>query len=392
MTMTFAVEVRDPGSGFVLRIDEGASRVLPATSLDGRSWILTVDPAVSGGSVTITYDVFALDGHRVDGSVTVVTPVTETGAGTAPSSIIAAERDVETVERVDPGLARGVPDIGDNDSDRNVAAMVEHLGRLFVMAGTLVGVGLMVFGWGPARHRDVIMHSDLVTGAFIAVGMGALAEMIGVADRIGVSLVSMVTDPLGRASVMRVLAATVLVGVAVACRTGAWTLPRHVARRILAVGALVMVLAGGFDGHAVTQGPRSVHLVASGIHVGATALWVGAVIGLFLMRRSSRGPDDGVAQRVATLLVVTVAALAVTGVAMAALILDGPDGLGSPWGRILMTKLVAVTVAGVWGWRHHRALLRDGAEGLRVGSLSVEVCALAGAVLSTTWLVASMPS
>jgi methionine-rich copper-binding protein CopC len=81
MTMTFAVEVRDPGSGFVLRIDEGASRVLPATSLDGRSWILTVDPAVSGGPVTITYDVFALDGHRVDGSVTVVTPVTGTGAG-----------------------------------------------------------------------------------------------------------------------------------------------------------------------------------------------------------------------------------------------------------------------------------------------------------------------
>lgn len=392
MTMRFAVGVRDPGGGFTARGTDVRVVVARSSSVDGRVWDLVFDPAVTGDPVTITYDVIAEDGHRVNGEVKVTTPLVPPSStspdGTLPNSISSASGSVATASPMPSGMEM------ETWRPRDAAAWaqpVEHLGRLAALGGSLVGIGMLVFGWGPARRRRATPYPRIVAGAFAMVAAASVAETLGLSERTGVSFIGMMGDTWGRASLLRFVGA-VAVAVTLIGRTQRWWTPRrHVERRILAVCALAVAIAPGFDGHAVSQGPRVVHLAADLLHVVAVAIWVGAVIGLFIERTRSDGDVVEIAQRVARLLMLTVAVVGLTGVVMTVLIVDGSWDGGSAWIRILAVKIGFVGLAGAVGWHHHRRVRAGRAEAVAPSTLAVEITAFAGAVISTSWLVAAMP-
>lgn len=392
MTMRFAVGVRDPGGGFTARGTDARVVVARSSSVDGRVWDLVFDPVVTGDPVTITYDVIAEDGHRVNGEVKVTTPLVPPSAtspdGTLSSPISSDSGSVATSSPMPSGMEV------ETLRPREVAAWVdpvEHLGRLAALGGSLVGIGLLAFGWGPARRRRATPYPVVITGAFATVAVAAVAETLGLSERTGLSVTTLIGDSLGRSSLLRLVGAVGILVLLVGGSQQWWTLRRHVERRIIAGCASVVAVAPAFDGHAVSQGPRVLHLVADVVHVVATAIWVGAVVGLLVERGRSGGQVAAIVHRVSRLLTVTVAVVGVTGVAMTLMIVDGSWEWGSGWVRMLMVKVAFVALAGGIGWHHHRRVLTGDVVATPRSTLAVELVAFVGAVGATSWLVAAMP-
>ena len=390
MTMRFAVGVLDPGSGFVARGAGDQVVVARSSSIDGRVWELVFEPPVAGDPVTITYDVIAQDGHRVNGEVVVTTSVS------SPTTVIPNPMVSVTIDPTTPAPRPSASDqMGMESSSPTSAASwadpVEHIGRLGALGGSLVGIGLLVFGWGPARHRRPTPYPAMIAGAFATVAAAAVTESLGFSERTGLSFTTVIGDTWGRSSLLRLLGAIGIVITIVGRTQRWWTLRRHIERRLVAGCALAVAIAPAFDGHAVSQGPRALHLVADLLHVVATAVWVGAVIGLVIERRRSDSDLADIARRVSRLLILTVGVVGFTGVVMTLMILDGSWDWGSAWIRILAAKIAFVALAGALGWHHHRRVLAGRAEAVTQSTLAVEATAFVGAVISTSWLVAAMP-
>jgi copper transport protein len=183
------------------------------------------------------------------------------------------------------------------------------------------------------------------------------------------------------------------------------------AHRWMPVGAATVGLAGyaivlasfWLDGHTVSRGPWAIHSFVNLVHLGAAAVWGGGVFAMttvaWMRRRRSEQP--GLAEmvvRFSGLATWSLAAVVAAGVAMAALILESPGDLTSTeWGRVLLLKVCAVSVAaGLGAYNHVRlrpALERSPgdptlARELRT-TLAVESAVLACVVVLTAWLVAA---
>ncbi|MFW2382160.1 MAG: CopD family protein [Acidimicrobiales bacterium] len=131
------------------------------------------------------------------------------------------------------------------------------------------------------------------------------------------------------------------------------------------VGVLLLLVSFLFDGHTVSEGPRWLHALINSVHVAAAATWAGGVgmLAVVLMRRSRRGvPINArpLALRFSVVATVALVAVAAAGTVLAVIILDAvSDVWSTPWGRLLIAKVVLVAAAAVGGGYNHRVLVPE---------------------------------
>jgi putative copper resistance protein D len=164
--------------------------------------------------------------------------------------------------------------------------------------------------------------------------------------------------------------------------------PERVPPRVLLVVALLGVLAPTVTGHAGSEPDHQLAVVTTALHAGAAALWVGGLGGLLVLVARYRALLAGTLPRFSRLAGACVVAVALTGVAGAAIRMPGWDALlGTGYGLLVVAKTVGlVALAGLGGLARRR--LAEGRlpvlrwAGLEVALMAV-VLGLAAALTQT---------
>lgn len=207
---------------------------------------------------------------------------------------------------------------------------------------------------------------------------------------------------LGKALVVRVLAAALALALALLLRPGrlAWS--------VLALLGLVVSASFAWSGHgAATQGPgHLIHLASDITHAVAASIWVGALATfvLLIVRRPSTDPawDAGVARGLtgfAGVGTAAVGALVVTGLINSAYLVGVSKALSltaSPYGVLLMIKLalfgLMVCLAAANRFRLAPLMARDAGQAMPhlKKSLAIEF-AMALAILAVVAVMGVQP-
>ena len=258
---------------------------------------------------------------------------------------------------------------------------LQRLGLCGSVTGLLLAAGLVVFlavvHRGPVREVRVLLRLTGAAGAVVIVG--AAIEIAGAASVLDISWPDALRE--SSAPMLRLLAGVLVVlGLfqhtePAAERPSYWgsgsttsamvapdgrPLVRWVPNAASAfglAGAAIGLMSFGFDGHTVSKGPRLVHAISNLVHVTAGSIWFGGVVGLLVvawMRRRSGLTSSPLVVWFSSIATVALIAVALAGALMSLMITDGfGDFTGTPWGRILLVKLSAVTVAVVIGAYNH---------------------------------------
>ncbi len=187
-------------------------------------------------------------------------------------------------------------------------------------------------------------------------------------------------------------------------QTGAWALTAGIAlvlagccSAVLSWGSTVWLFAlavvglmpVALTGHSSAGGAHDVATNSLLYHLVAAALWVGGLIAL-LAHLARRGEHAGLAaQRFSTLALVCWIVMAASGV-INALVRVTPDQLLTTYGLLVLGKVAALVVLGVFGWQHRRsavaavAMRGDRSAMLRLGGVEVLV------MLATIGLAAAL--
>lgn len=414
VTLTFTGQAEPTGGGFQVLDATGVLREPDqATTDDGLTWTLRFDPALAGGTIGVRWEVKAPDAHPIAGSFsfTVTAPLPTPIQPSEPESA-SSTLDDEPVASPDAALEAFL----ETDAPPTVdPARVGASGRILTLAGTLVGVGALVFAAAVLRgdHRDVRHVLHWVRRSGLLAVLGAVIELVaqiaieGGGDWAAVgspgTVGDVVVSTFGIAVALRiaggwllasgsrfdiayaddvadpVVALKELVGVGAARAIGApddLSQPRTIVREpyrhhgdtawqptigsVGAVfGAIAVVAAHLFDGHTVTKGDRLWTAIADVVHVVGGAVWAGGVLMLaaVLWRRQRHGRDLRALQLAARFSVVATMALVAVGgagVGLTVIVLDSPSELWTTeWGRTLMVKTALVATAAAAGAYNH---------------------------------------
>ncbi len=254
--------------------------------------------------------------------------------------------------------------------------------------GVMVGFGLSAVALDPVALTRLTRsgRADLGVAAVAAFLMAAASLLFAVftlANVLGVGLGDL-TDPgvlstyLWEVEVSRAflisaaLALAVGVGFVVVRSLGA-------AAGWLAVG-LVAVGIPSLTGHAAGLGGHSLALISGFLHTIAASAWGGGVVALatHAVRRSPLMGER--VRRFGVVAIMSVITLALTGLASAATRLDSVGQLVStPYGRMVLGKIIALVVAVVLGGLVRRAW-RSSASGAGAARMLAELLVLGSAL------------
>lgn len=126
--------------------------------------------------------------------------------------------------------------------------------------------------------------------------------------------------------------------------------------------ALLVIAPPALNSHASAASHHSLATGAIVIHVVASALWIGGVVALVVMRRAKLALDDAV-PRFSVLALWCVVVIAVSGVVNAWLRIGSVSGLASKYAAITMAKAVVLIVLVLIGARHRRSIKARVLEG-----------------------------
>jgi len=264
----------------------------------------------------LSYRVTSIDGHPIGGSLTfsvghaggtVATPPVDAGAG--PGALL-------------------------------------WLARVVLYGGLFLGVGGAFFRacFAPEagdRATDRLLRAVLLTGMVAA----TLSMVLQGLDALDAPLGAVATWSAWRAGLETTFAWTVLAAlVAMSCALFSLRNSAETSRRIASLTGLVGVGAAlSLSGHASSAEPQWVTRSAVFVHGVAVAYWIGALAPLASF--VSGGPKTlrATIRAWSTGAVFAVAALVVTGAALAFVQVQRPDAMiGTAYGQILTAKLVLV--------------------------------------------------
>ncbi len=415
ITIEFTGVSTEAGDGFVALDPSGELRQpTSVTTADNKVFLLSFDPALSGGVVGVRWSVRAGDAHPISGSFSF------TAGGGVPGVD-------DTTLALDGSLAGGSGS-GDSDSTSMSAAemsvMDEFLqvdqtqpgettatiGRLLSIAGIVLAIGFLAFAATTLRgsKREVeglIAAVRIVAGVIVA---GAAIEYFGVARIGGDALTSAWSSSAGAAIVLRALAGlAIAIGLvattssvrppraarSLSAATGtsttdaldAWTVaatgtdlddplarptrPERCRWRperssgLAYLGVGLAIVSFWFDGHTVSKGFRPLHAFANSVHVVAGSVWVGGVIAMaavlwFRHRKQQPAGALELVVRFSNVAAVALGAVVVAGLVMAVAVLDSFGELTStPWGQTLILKSAAAGIAMAVGAYNHFRLM-----------------------------------
>lgn len=278
-------EVVRNGGGSVL---DGRPRIA-----GGRTLVLPLRRGLADGAYSVRWSIVSDDGHLERGVFAFAV-----GIGQATPT---------------PALGAG----GTGPQPANVTA------RWLFLAGILTAVGIALFAL-LARPEDEERVALVLASGAVTAALGAADEShrVGLDTRAGTALLA--------GSALAVLVALV---------AGAATLERRALRPALVL-ALPLVAVPTVAGHALDRGLPRLNVAADLLHVAGAAAWVGALLGLVLLRRVEL-----------RLVVGGIALLAVTGAVRASYELLHVSQLwDTGYGRALLVKTALLLLALALGW------------------------------------------
>ncbi|WP_374113772.1 cytochrome c oxidase assembly protein [Microbacterium sp. zg.B96] len=168
----------------------------------------------------------------------------------------------------------------------------------------------------------------------------------------------LIEQDLGRAWLLTTVAGAVLTVLTFAVRT--WTPTLLVA--ILAIASLVPMAT---QGHSGDDANHSAAVMALALHIIAAAVWLGGLVLMVIVRPVlTRGEMTDVLRRYSSLALVAFVVVAVSGTARAVAGGITLELLTSPYGIVLVVKIVALVALGVLGaWYRTRLIGRMGGSG-----------------------------
>ena len=196
--------------------------------------------------------------------------------------------------------------------------------------------------------------------AFVWAIAGAVGVVFTFADAAGLSLAnpdfgnqlmgSVWSIETLRVGLLSTIAAFVVASVAAVSRSRAVALALTT---LSALGLLVLGLAGHAGGSADHE--TAVNAIAA--HLLSAAVWVGRLVALVVLRRPLGDALGVVARRYSTVALWCFVTLGVSGVMSATTRLGSWSDLGTPYGVLILVKVLAFTVLGVAGVWHRRVTL-----------------------------------
>jgi copper transport protein len=234
------------------------------------------------------------------------------------------------------------------------------IGLGLALPAIVVSVGLLVFLF--TVHRGNKRETSALVAAMGGLGLltlaGGLVGFLGVSKVVGSGVLATLVEGTARGALARVVAgsfvAVAFIGAHPVGRSWASRRRRVVGSIGIGVGALSLSV----DGHTISEGPLLLHVTADVIHVLAAGVWVGGVVALVCLawarRRGAGDPVAPLVVRFSSVATLALVAVAMAGLAMSFLIIDGLDDYWStPWGRLLLVKVGLVAIAASVGAYNH---------------------------------------
>ncbi len=422
VTLTFTGEVtmHDPGvevlspNGVVVtptRIEKGSAGV----------FVAFFEPPLDDGTFGLRWSVSAADAHLISGGLSFSVEGAnaeasdavdgETGDGDddeASSTVTSSPSSTTTTTTTTPvssTTTEAEPDRQDEDDQVEVAApaamldfynealprwtrAVRQAGRTAGTLGSLVAVGALIFSARVLRddrlatERPAVRDMAAVAGAVASIGavgeVVALSEALSIMDLAGVQL--------GLALALR------FAGGALCSTSGRW------------LGALLLVASWGVDGHSATIEPRIQMVGASIVHGLVAAVWVGGIVALVQVCRRRRSLLGVVGARFSGIAAASLAVAALSGSGLAILITAEQEEsfwetlTTTPWGLILLGKLVVVLAAVCIGAYNRWILIRNLTIDASMASsrhfakvVSIEAAVLLVVATITSFLIVASP-
>ena len=287
--------------------------------------------------------------------------------------------------------------------------------RIMLIGGAVLAIGVVIFALtclgASGRDRGVLIGTARVAGIVVAVS--AVLDLLAHSEALGGGIADGLSDvlrgSLGTAEGLRVAGGLAL-ALSWASSTATWELLdrddegaaglRNIPA-LAAFGVLALVVSFAFDGHTVSEGPRVVHAAVNSVHVGAAAVWAGGIFAFSVVAirarlrsvaprsvgaavleppglgertepRSPHEPPEATARdvepraidtltvglRFSSIATVALVAVAAAGIVMTWFILPSFESLwNSSWGRTLLVKVGATTLAALMGGFNHFVLL-----------------------------------
>ncbi|MGA8986503.1 cytochrome c oxidase assembly protein [Aeromicrobium sp.] len=239
-------------------------------------------------------------------------------------------------------------------TELSVVALVGFLMvAVFLLPGSRDDVeGLAVDAVRLAR-RWAIVWSLASLALFVLTVSDVFGRPLGSLNWILVSSLAFETS-LGRALLIQSLAAALL-----ALALG-WTLSVRPLALILgaSIGSLIPV---ALTGHASSAASHDLATTSLFLHISGVTVWMGGLAALaWVAIRGSKRLDEAVA-RYSTLALWAYVVVAASGIANASVrLLDWSDVFGSPYGRLVVGKALAIVLLGVFGWSQRRRIMVAG--------------------------------
>ena len=133
----------------------------------------------------------------------------------------------------------------------------------------------------------------------------------------------------------------------------------------LAALAAAGILVLGLASHTGTSDDHETSVNAMGLHLVGATMWVGGLIVLVTLHRTFARDLAVVAGRYSTLALWSYVAVGASGVVAATTRLGAWSDLGTPYGLLIVAKVVLFVVLGAAGWWHRRSTIADLDAGLR---------------------------
>ena len=318
VVLTFSEPVSLTG-GSVRVLDDSAADVSTGTTLADETITTTLPGDLSDGTYTVVFEIISVDSHRIGGA-----SVFHVGA---PSSA---------------GVTGDALDAGGDDAGWGLRAGATALSAI-AYTGALVAAGTLFFATFVDRRAALgaITSRAAVLGAvaLVAAVPFRIARLGGGLDALRDDdvLTSALRGPVGVSTA--VTAGALLVVAALVDRRAAWWVSLLFA---------VVALAGfSIEGHTRATDRRWVMVGSDVVHLVAGSIWLGGIVALVVAFRASTDAPSLAAtvRRFSDAALVAVGVVAVTGVAMAWIILPTVGELTSTgYGLALIVKVSLVVV------------------------------------------------
>jgi putative copper resistance protein D len=235
------------------------------------------------------------------------------------------------------------------------------VGQVVALGSAVFALVVLRFGPAPLPPRALPWTLRLAAGGGVAAAAAQLGVLMALAATLGEGnpgwpVAALLGSSVGVAGLVRIVAALAVVGAVLAVRRA----PASRTRTALLVGvAAALCVTGTFASHAMGRiDGRAWLLPVTALHQAAAAAWVGglACAALLALRADDRTASAWL-RPFSAVAAAAVGTLALTGVALSLAYIVTPGlAVGTPYGAMVITKVVLFVALLLMGALNHRAL------------------------------------